>query len=125
MRASGDRKLTESLASTGILITLHSKQTWPTLTRALEAAEKGDGSPLLQLADAYNERDASGHYSTQSHSQRAISCRDAKGADHAAGGEEAASRFREISPVFGEFLGWDTAGWCHEWPVPAFPTPPR
>ena len=25
--------------------------------------------------------------------------------------------FEKISPVFGDFLGWDTAGWCHDWPV--------
>ncbi|CAM5475095.1 Alpha/beta hydrolase OS=Streptomyces alboniger OX=132473 GN=CP975_23535 PE=3 SV=1 [Streptomyces alboniger] len=56
MRASGSRKLTESLAATGILVTLYSKQTWPALTRGLADAEKGDGSSLLQLADAYNER---------------------------------------------------------------------
>lgn len=25
--------------------------------------------------------------------------------------------FRGLSPVFGPFLAWDTAGWCAEWPV--------
>ncbi|MEU6991769.1 alpha/beta hydrolase [Streptomyces sp. NPDC046465] len=117
MRASGDRKLTESLASTGILVTLYSKQTWPALTSALADAEKGDGSALLQLADAYNERDPSGHYSTQSHSQRAISCLDSKARTSPEEAKKRLGRFRDISPVFGEFLGWDTAGWCHEWPV--------
>ncbi|MEU7578032.1 alpha/beta hydrolase [Streptomyces sp. NPDC041068] len=117
MRASGERKLTESLASTGILVTLYSKQTWPVLTRALEDAEKGDGSSLLQLADAYNERDPSGRYSTQSHSQRAISCLDSKGRSTPEEAKKRLDRFREISPVFGGFLGWDTAGWCHDWPV--------
>ncbi|MFJ2767801.1 alpha/beta hydrolase [Streptomyces sp. NPDC087300] len=117
MRTSGDRELTESLAITGITITLYSKQTWPTLTRALQDAEKGDGSSLLQLADAYNERDPSGHYSTQSHSQRAISCLDDKARTTPEEAKQRLGRFREISPVFGEFLGWDTAGWCHDWPV--------
>ncbi|MGW6531774.1 alpha/beta hydrolase [Streptomyces venezuelae] len=117
MRTSGDRKLTESLAHTGVLVTLYSKQTWPALTRGLEDAEKGDGSALLQLADAYNERDASGRYSTQSHSQRAIACLDSKARTTPAEAKKRLDRFREISPVFGEFLGWDTAGWCHEWPV--------
>ncbi|CAM5467724.1 Alpha/beta hydrolase OS=Streptomyces alboniger OX=132473 GN=CP975_23535 PE=3 SV=1 [Streptomyces alboniger] len=117
MRASGSRKLTESLAATGILVTLYSKQTWPALTRGLADAEKGDGSSLLQLADAYNERDPSGRYSTQSHSQRAISCRDAKVRITPEEAKKRLGEFRETSPVFGEFLGWDTAGWCHEWPV--------
>ncbi|MFE0171519.1 alpha/beta hydrolase [Streptomyces sp. NPDC059002] len=117
LRTSGDRELTESLATTGITITLYSKQTWPTLTRALEDAEKGDGTALLQLADAYNERDPSGHYSTQSHSQRAISCLDSKTRTTPEQAKQRMDRFREISPVFGEFLGWDSAGWCHQWPV--------
>ncbi|WP_055699974.1 alpha/beta hydrolase [Streptomyces silaceus] len=117
MRTSGDRKLTESLASTGILVTLYSKQSWPTLSRALDDAEQGDGSTLLQLADAYNERDPSGRYGTQSHAQRAISCVDSKGRTTPEEAKKSMDRFREISPVFGEFLGWDTAGWCHDWPV--------
>lgn len=114
---SGDRKLTQSLALTGITVTLYSQQSWPALTRGLEAAEKGDGSALLQLADAYNERDDSGRYSTQSHSQRSIACRDAKARTTPAQAKAQLADFRGISPVFGEFMGWDTAGWCHKWPV--------
>ncbi|MGW0531711.1 alpha/beta hydrolase [Streptomyces sp. NPDC003032] len=117
MRTSGGRKLTESLASTGVLVTLYSKQSWPALTRGLEDAEKGDGTALLQLADAYNERDPSGRYSTQSHSQRAISCLDSKERSTPEEAKKRLDRFREISPVFGGFLGWDTAGWCYDWPV--------
>ncbi|MCX4669785.1 alpha/beta hydrolase [Streptomyces sp. NBC_01381] len=114
---SGDRKLTQSLALTGITVTLYSRQSWPALTHGLEQAEKGEGSALLQLADAYNERDPSGRYSTQSHSQRSISCRDGKARPTPAQAKAQLADFREISPVFGEFMGWDTAGWCHSWPV--------
>ncbi|MFE9658562.1 alpha/beta fold hydrolase [Streptomyces sp. NPDC005955] len=115
---SGDRELTQTLATIGIVITLYSEQSWPALTEALEAAEDGDGSALLALADAYNERDEAGGYSTQSHSQRAISCRDSKDRTTPEQARASLAEFREISPVFGEFLGWDTAGWCHQWPVP-------
>ncbi|MFD9905465.1 alpha/beta hydrolase [Streptomyces sp. NPDC059063] len=111
------RKLSEALATTGITVALYDKQYWPVLTNALEKAEKGDGSALLELADAYNERDASGRYSTQSHSQRAISCRDGKERPTAAEAKARLAEFRRISPVFGAFMGWDTAGWCHDWPV--------
>ncbi|MVO83276.1 alpha/beta fold hydrolase [Streptomyces sp. p1417] len=111
------RKLSEALATTGITVTLYSKETWPALTDALAEAEKGNGTALLQLADAYNERDASGRYSTQSHSQRAIACRDTKERPTPAQAKARLDRFREISPVFGVFMGWDTAGWCHKWPV--------
>ncbi|MFJ6568373.1 alpha/beta hydrolase [Streptomyces sp. NPDC091292] len=115
---SGDRELNQTLALTGILFTLYDQGTWPLLTDALKSAEAGDGTELLTLADAYNERDASGHYSTQSHAQRAISCRDAKGRPTPEEAKRGLAEFRKISPVFGEFLSWDTAGWCHDWPVP-------
>ncbi|MEV0239092.1 alpha/beta hydrolase [Streptomyces sp. NPDC050674] len=111
------RKLTQSLAITGIILPLYSKDSWPALTGALEAAEKGDGSELLVLADRYNERDPSGRYGTTTHSQRVISCLDDRQRPTPDETKKLLPRFEEISPVFGTSLGWDTAGWCHDWPV--------
>ncbi|MFJ5775891.1 alpha/beta hydrolase [Streptomyces sp. NPDC093094] len=116
--ASSGRKLTQSLAITGIVLPLYSEAGWPSLTSALEAARKGDGSELLTLADAYNERDTSGHYGTTTHAQRVISCLDDRQRPTPAEAKRALPEFERISPVFGAFLGWDTAGWCHDWPVP-------
>ncbi|MCX3059279.1 alpha/beta hydrolase [Streptomyces beihaiensis] len=115
--ASG-RELNESLATTGIALPLYSKGNWPALTRALRQAEGGDGTGLLALADAYNDRDAKGHYGTESQSQRAISCLDDKARPTAAQAKRLLATFRRISPVFGPSMAWDTAGWCHDWPVP-------
>ncbi|MEU0201787.1 MULTISPECIES: alpha/beta hydrolase [unclassified Streptomyces] len=112
------RKLTQTLAVTGIILPLYSKDSWPTLTSALDAAERGDGSELLTLADGYNERDPSGRYGTTTHSQRVISCLDDRQRPTAAETKKLLPQFEKISPVFGTFLGWDTAGWCHDWPVP-------
>ncbi len=122
--SSSGRELTQTLALTGIVLPLYSKTSWPVLTSALEAAEDGDGSELLALADGYNERDASGRYGTTTHSQRVISCLDAKQRPTIEETKKLLPEFEEISPVFGSFLGWDTAGWCHDWPVPGqFDTP--
>ncbi|MFF9841786.1 alpha/beta hydrolase [Streptomyces sp. NPDC013740] len=115
--AVGDRKLTQSLALTGVVMPLYSQQSWPLLTTALRQAESGSGKELLQLADWYDDRDASGHYSTQSHSQRAISCADSAERPTAGQARALLPEFRRLSPVFGEFLAWDTAGWCANWPV--------
>ncbi|MEW2808171.1 alpha/beta hydrolase [Streptomyces massasporeus] len=112
------RKLTQTLAVTGIILPLYSKDSWPTLTSALKAAEAGDGSELLLLADRYNERDPSGRYGTTTHSQRVISCLDDRQRPTVAETKRLLPQFERISPVFGTFLGWDTAGWCHDWPVP-------
>ncbi|MEV1023959.1 alpha/beta hydrolase [Streptomyces sp. NPDC050264] len=122
--ASGGRELTESLATTGIAVTLYSKTSWSALTRGLHDAEKGDGTTLLALADSYNDRDGSGHYGTASHSQRAISCLDDKARPTIAQTKARLAKFRAISPVFGQYMGWDTAGWCHDWPVPGQWTDP-
>ncbi|MFJ3581138.1 alpha/beta hydrolase [Streptomyces sp. NPDC090127] len=113
----GGRKLTDGLAITGIAITLYAESSWPLLTDALAKAERGDGSGLLRLADAYNDRDENGHYGTQSHSQRAISCADSSERPTTAQAKALVPEFRKLSPVFGAFLAWDTAGWCARWPV--------
>ncbi|MGW1794881.1 alpha/beta hydrolase [Streptomyces sp. NPDC001984] len=114
---SSGRKLTQSLAVTGIVLPLYSKAGWPTLTSALNSAEQGDGSRLLSLADEYNDRDSSGHYGTTTHAQRVISCLDDKQRPTLEKTKGLLPEFEKISPVFGDFLGWDTAGWCHDWPV--------
>ncbi|MET9373444.1 alpha/beta hydrolase [Streptomyces sp. NPDC002992] len=113
----GDRKLTDGLALTGIAVTLYSESSWPLLTSALRQAQSGNGAELLALADSYNDRDESGHYSTQSHSQRAISCADSAERPTPAQAKAMLPEFRRLSPVFGAFLAWDTAGWCAQWPV--------
>ncbi|WP_369172235.1 alpha/beta hydrolase [Streptomyces sp. R28] len=114
---SSGRKLTEALALIGIIRPLYSEASWPTLSSALEAAEEQDGSELLALADDYNDRSASGHYSTGNHSQRVISCLDTKQRPTVEETKKLLPRFEKVSPVFGPMLGWDTAGWCHDWPV--------
>ncbi|WP_406838792.1 alpha/beta hydrolase [Streptomyces sp. AHU1] len=115
--ATGGRELGQTLALTGIVLPLYSKEGWPRLTEALKDAENGDGSALLALADAYNDRDASGHYGTTTHSQRVISCLDDKQRPTPEETRKRLPEFERISPVFGDFMGWDTAGWCHDWPV--------
>ena len=117
LATSTGRKLTQTLALTGIVLPLYSKQSWPTLTSALSSAEEGDGSELLALADGYNDRDSAGHYGTTTQSQRVISCLDDKQRPTPAQTQKRLPEFEKISPVFGDFLGWDTAGWCHDWPV--------
>ncbi|WP_327661692.1 MULTISPECIES: alpha/beta hydrolase [unclassified Streptomyces] len=114
----GGRELNESLATTGIATTLYSETSWTALTRGLRDAERGDGTTLLALADSYNNRDASGRYDTTSHSQRAISCLDDKARPTVRETKERLAKFRELSPVFGPYMGWDTGVWCHDWPVP-------
>lgn len=114
---SSGRKLTESLAVTGIAATLYAEDYWPHLTEALAEAEDGNGDTLLELADYYNDRDENGRYGTMSHSQRAISCADNSERPTVDDVRAILPEFTKISPVFGPFLAWDTVGWCSDWPV--------
>lgn len=70
------RRLTESLASTGVIEALYSRSSWPHLADALTAAQHGDGAGLLQLADQYNQRQADGSYANIIDANVTISCND-------------------------------------------------
>ncbi len=55
---------------------MYSEQYWPAFERALEDAVNGDGAGLLQLHDAYYERQPDGTYTNLIEAFQAISCAD-------------------------------------------------
>jgi len=100
------RKLTSSLAIIGIASTLYDNVSgWPNLTEALnEAINKGNGRPLLDLADAYNLRDANGHYSNENDIAEIISCLDLAEPRSVAQMTKDGIVMKAKAPVFGPFL---------------------
>ncbi|UYQ64260.1 alpha/beta hydrolase [Streptomyces peucetius] len=119
------RKLTEGLATIGIITPLYSHDDWKYLTIGLEAAERGDGSVLLALADSYHQRDSEGHYPGQNESHAAITCADTA-VEKPTAGEQArhVADFSRISPVFGPALAWGLSAGCADWPVKGAATTP-
>ena len=119
------RKLTSSLASTGVLEALYSKSEWPKLADALTAATHGDGSGLLQLADRYNQRSADGTYQNIIDANATISCNDSavhkppNVAKLLARTKALARRF----PIFGG-TGGGGGGSCLGWQPDRTPIPP-
>ncbi|MDT0445409.1 alpha/beta hydrolase [Streptomyces johnsoniae] len=113
-----ERPLTESLASTGVSYALYAEDLWPMLRDALATAiEDGDGSALLDLADAYNEREANGTYGTTMFAFPAISCLDSPaGNEDADAVRSALAAYEEASPTFGRDFAWATL-LCAAWPV--------
>ncbi|MFI6584744.1 alpha/beta hydrolase [Embleya sp. NPDC050493] len=112
------RRVTESIATTGILSPLYSKDQWPDLRQALEAALRGDGQPLLELNDQYYERGPDGKYKNLMAANAAVNCLDAP---PAATSREDVERelpgYLADSPTFGRNLAW--AGLtCASWPIP-------
>ncbi|MFI6209308.1 alpha/beta hydrolase [Streptomyces sp. NPDC051041] len=112
------RRLTESLATTGVLAAMYDEGAWPQLRQALAAAtRRNDGTGLLALSDSYYERDAGGGYSNLMSANAAVNCLDLPSAfDTPDQLRTALPAFRKASPVFGEGLAWSSLS-CAYWPV--------
>ncbi|MFF7793085.1 alpha/beta fold hydrolase [Streptomyces sp. NPDC007991] len=121
--ATGDsdgRRLTESLATTGVIAAMYDEGAWQQLREALTSAMKeNDGSGLLVLSDGYYERDADGGYSNLMFANAAVNCLDLPPAfDTPDEVRRALPEFEKASPVFGEGLAWAALN-CAYWPVQA------
>ncbi|MFE4051926.1 alpha/beta hydrolase [Streptomyces sp. YIM B13518] len=114
------RRLTESLATIGVIAAMYDEGAWPQLREALTAAMKeNDGAELLLLSDSYYERDANGDYSNLMFANAAVNCLDLPPAfDSPDEVRRALPAFEKASPVFGEGLAWASLN-CAYWPVRA------
>ncbi|GGS85139.1 proteinase [Streptomyces chromofuscus] len=115
--ASG-RRLTESLALTGVIAAMYDEAAWEQLREALNAAmQQNDGAGLLALSDSYYERDANGRYSNLMYANAAVNCLDLPASfDTPEEVRKALPTFRKASAVFGEALAWSALN-CAYWPV--------
>lgn len=112
----GSRRLTETLATTGIAAALYSKQTWSLLEQGLDEADGGNGALLLALADSLNGRSDNGQYDNSMAANTAINCADSKQRFTADQTEAKLPEFRSASKIFGNYLGWSLMA-CTGWPV--------
>jgi hypothetical protein len=102
LEAGEGRKVTAGLAVTGVIATLYDKANgWPTLAMALQSAQDGDGSVLLELADLYSERDGKGMFSNLQEANLAVTCRDTVWPTDVAAYERAADDADRTAPEFG------------------------
>ncbi|MEG3628478.1 alpha/beta hydrolase [Streptomyces poriticola] len=120
------RRLTESLATTGVIAAMYDEGAWPQLRAALTSAMKEkDGAGLMLLSDSYYERDADGSYSNLMFANAAVNCIDLPPAFSSPDEvREALPDFEKASPVFGEGLAWASLN-CTYWPVRATGEPHR
>ncbi|CAL9510287.1 alpha/beta hydrolase [Streptomyces sp. enrichment culture] len=112
------RKLTESLATTGVIAAMYDEGAWQQLRESLTSAIKEkDGAGLLVLSDSYYEREADGGYSNLMFANAAVNCLDLPAAFSSPDEVRAAlPEFEKASPVFGEGLAWSSLN-CAYWPV--------
>ncbi|WP_217166762.1 alpha/beta hydrolase [Streptomyces sp. AC512_CC834] len=112
------RKLTESLATTGVIAAMYDEGAWQQLRESLTSAMKeNDGAGLLILSDSYYEREADGGYSNLMFANAAVNCLDLPAAFSSPDEvRDALPEFEKASPVFGEGLAWSSLN-CAYWPV--------
>lgn len=117
------RVLTYDDATTGVIQALYSDSYRQTLAKGLAEFAKGSGTTLMQLADSYYDRDASGHYSNLIDAFTAIGCMDNTRQDPAKTAELNA-RYLKAAPFLDPgFVPLPTKTACDFWPSPPTMTP--
>jgi pimeloyl-ACP methyl ester carboxylesterase len=100
----------------GVLYALYSKQAWPALAQGLALAERGDGSILLLLADAYNERQPDGSYKNTAAANNAVNCLDYRVPTDVAAYDAEVPVLEKAAPRFGAAIAYSGLT-CAFWPV--------
>ena len=117
--AVGNRKLTQTLAATGIAAYMYGGiPSWQALLRDLRSALDGDGTRLLRASDGLNDRDQDGSYGSLFYSFPAIGCADSRDE----GVVEAERRWIEDqkkAPIYGKYFGPGYT--CALWPARSAP----
>jgi hypothetical protein len=112
--AGAGQTLSASDLYTGVLETLYSTSSWPTLGRALAQAGAGNGAALKALSQSYET-----HGGTNSaDAQMAINCADHPTVTDPAAYPALAAAAGARAPFFGPLLAWGGLG-CAVWDAPA------
>ncbi|RYB90205.1 alpha/beta hydrolase [Nocardioides glacieisoli] len=108
---AGDRELEVGNAFYGVITPLYNRDYWFLLSTALTSALDGQGSALMDLADAYASRNPDGSYADNSiEANYSINCLDDP---TSVAFDEVPSlypEFEEASPTFGRIFAWAMTG---------------
>jgi pimeloyl-ACP methyl ester carboxylesterase len=107
----------------GIATALYSQTYWPALRAGLAQAFGGDGTVLVELANALYERNARGQYSNLADADMAVSCLDRPWPKALATWQSAARAAAKAAPLFGQPITWGNLP-CAYWPVRSYPLTP-
>jgi hypothetical protein len=125
LRTSSERTVTAGEAIYGLWLPLYNRTRWPILDQELAAAFKGDGSQLLQVADAYLQRDEDERFQDNSFEVfSAINCLDRDDGPPSSQVARLTPRFEKASPTFGSIFAHSVST-CRSWPVHSGRQPQR
>ena len=111
-----DRQLTQGLAVLGIWAPLYDRSFWSVLDVALGKALDGDGSALLQLADAYVSRGPDGYSDNSIEALYAVNCLDRDQWIDPREVPRVEKRFVREAPTFGRIMAFGMTA-CGSWGV--------
>ncbi|MCC6961412.1 MAG: alpha/beta fold hydrolase [Dehalococcoidia bacterium] len=85
----------------GIMSAMYSKQTWAFLTRALQDAQRGDGTGLVRLTDNYLQRESNGDYPNLMEANAAVNYVDEACPKDPEAYRKLGDEFAKDAPTFG------------------------
>ena len=106
--------LTRGMALTAVAQAMYDQLYWSTLESALAAAADGDGSELLDLWDAYYQRQPDGTYGNELEAFIAIGCADSAERFTIEEADSFVPRLQEAAPRFSPYTLGDYS--CTFWP---------
>lgn len=118
-----DRPAGPGEISLGLAGALYAESRWDTLARAIADALDGDGTGMVDLADAYMQREPDGDYGGLFEVYFAVSCLDAAWPRDPDEVLDAGKRAARLAPHLGEAVVTDYIR-CALWPAPSQPLPP-
>jgi len=115
----GRPDVTRGVALTAAALAMYDDGLWPELSRALSAAQRGDGAGLLDLYDAYFGYNGDGTWGNASEAFQTISCMDTDERLSVEDDDATAPMFNEVAPRFAP----NTTGgyFCTFFPEPTDP----
>jgi len=95
----GRPAVNQSILQTATILAMYSEELWPVFAEAVAIGLDGDGSLLLLLSDAYNQRSEDGTWPNSNEALTVISCMDAPSQPTAAERAVLATELHEIAPL--------------------------
>jgi pimeloyl-ACP methyl ester carboxylesterase len=113
------RELTFDDATLGAIQAMYSQQLWQSLNSGLGELKNGRGTTLMALADQYNERDTSGHYTNTQDVFTAVRCVDDPRVTNKTEILDAENQYDTVAPFLDDGRPNGAAlDACAFWPVP-------
>jgi len=122
VRGTGGRVATAGWVLTGVLSALYTEDAWQPMAQGIANLRKGNPRIIFALADAYAERDPSGHYTTLFDANSAVNCADSDKYPTVDQIRTLQSQWRAKYPLFGAPLAMGLLG-CAVWQAKHDPYP--